>query len=295
VPLHIEQNPSICIQDRNPNVAEEIMLQQAGIVLRNGTEFDPPIIRDAYEVSPPVMVDDGRADQLGLAEKGAYRAVTSSSVARIAHDARRGEPLPPSVIRILEGALRVVGSRGVRRLSMSDISEASGVSRGTLYRYFATKDELLQAVAEFICSNFEAGIREAADAQLDPIDRFSAVMRFFAKFTAERSLGGIFEAEASFHISFFRSHFERHKAAVKGALEVTFDHLERRHGMPIDRDTSVETLVRLQLSTLIVPTGARWSEAWECAPERLEEWMTGTVGTPARAKEQRDADRNPMR
>jgi DNA-binding phage protein len=56
--------------------------------------------------------------------------------------------LSPSVIRILSGALDAIASRGARRLSMSDIIEASGVSRGTLYRYFSNKEEVLSAVAE---------------------------------------------------------------------------------------------------------------------------------------------------
>ena len=55
--------------------------------------------------------------------------------------------LSPSVIRILSGALDAIASRGVKRLSMSDIIDASGVSRGTLYRYFSNKDEVLGAGA----------------------------------------------------------------------------------------------------------------------------------------------------
>ena len=57
--------------------------------------------------------------------------------------------MSPSVIKILSGALDAIAERGVRRLSMSDIIEASGVSRGTLYRYFSSKDDVLAAVAEF--------------------------------------------------------------------------------------------------------------------------------------------------
>ena len=56
--------------------------------------------------------------------------------------------LSPSVIRILSGALDAIAARGVKRLSMSDIIDASGVSRGTLYRYFSNKDQVLSAVAE---------------------------------------------------------------------------------------------------------------------------------------------------
>ena len=44
----------------------------------------------------------------------------------------RSSKLPPSIVRIMEGALKAIGARGTRRLSMSDICGASGISRGTL-------------------------------------------------------------------------------------------------------------------------------------------------------------------
>lgn len=205
------------------------------------------------------------------------RSATAAAPIATPHGA---EQLPASVVKILEGALRMVGSRGVRRLSMSDISDASGVSRGTLYRYFSTKDDVLEAVGEFICSSFETGVRAAAEAHEDPVARFSSVMQFFAHFTAERSLKQIFELESTFHLSFFRSHFGRHKAAVRGALDATFDHLEKLRGIPIDREATVEMLVRMQLSTLIVPADLRWTRAWENAPRRIEQWVIALGETP---------------
>ncbi len=179
---------------------------------------------------------------------------------------------PGSVLKILDGALRAIGDMGARRLSMSDISEASGVSRGTLYRYFSSKEEVLAAVSEFVCVSFEDGIRAVGQGIDDPIERFRTVMRFFAQFTTERSPERIFEIEPAFHLDFFRSHFNRHKAAVRDALNPVIDHFDLLTQSPIDRDGFVETLVRLQLSTLIVPASAQWMELWDASPDTLEEW-----------------------
>lgn len=188
-------------------------------------------------------------------------------------------PIPPaSVTKILEGALTMVGNRGARRLSMQDISDAGGVSRGTLYRYFSTKQDVLSAAAEFVCASFEAGIVEAAATRTDPIDKLRAVLGFFAAFTRERSPERILEVEPGFHLDFFRSHFARHKAAVCAALSNTFDHVEARLGRRIARETVSETLVRLQLSTLIVPACDEWTKVWNGAPELLEKWIVETAG-----------------
>ena len=180
--------------------------------------------------------------------------------------------LSPSVIKILGGALDAIASRGVRRLSMSDIIDASGVSRGTLYRYFSNKDEVLAAVSEFVCTGFENGIREAGQGIADPIERFRAVMQFYARYTNENSPDRVFEVEPAFHLAFFRSRFARYKVAVQDALDPVFDHLEALIGEAIDRDAFTETLVRTQLSTLLVPASDEWLRLWNETPETIHNW-----------------------
>ena len=180
--------------------------------------------------------------------------------------------LSPSVIKILGGALDAIASRGVRRLSMSDIIDASGVSRGTLYRYFSSKDEVLAAVSEYVCVGFENGIRDAGRDVADPIDRFRAVMRFYARYTQDNTPDRVFQVEPAFHLAFFRSRFARYKLAVREVLDPVFDHLDGLIGDPINRDAFVETLVRTQLSTLLVPASDDWIALWNSTPEIIEKW-----------------------
>ncbi|WP_230280530.1 TetR/AcrR family transcriptional regulator [Croceicoccus sp. Ery15] len=185
--------------------------------------------------------------------------------------------MSPSVIKILSGALDAIAERGVRRLSMSDIIEASGVSRGTLYRYFSSKDDVLAAVAEFVCIGFENGIREAAEGIDDPIERFRQVMQFYARYTNENSPDRVFEVEPRFHLSFFRSRFARYKLAVHSALEPTFKYIEVKLGKTINAIAFVEILVRLQLSTLLVPADENWLMLWNESADSLEKWLLETA------------------
>lgn len=185
--------------------------------------------------------------------------------------------MSPSVIKILSGALDAIAERGVRRLSMSDIIEASGVSRGTLYRYFSSKDDVLAAVAEFVCIGFENGIREAAEGIDDPIERFRQVMQFYARYTNENSPDRVFEVEPRFHLSFFRSRFARYKLAVHSALEPTFKYIEAKLGKTINAIAFVEILVRLQLSTLLVPADENWLMLWNESADSLEKWLLETA------------------
>ncbi|NBU84366.1 MAG: TetR/AcrR family transcriptional regulator [Sphingomonadaceae bacterium] len=192
--------------------------------------------------------------------------------AEIEADPNPDVDLSPSVIRILSGALDAIASRGVKRLSMSDIIDASGVSRGTMYRYFSNKDEVLVAVAEFVCVGFEIGVREAGEGIADPIERFKSVMRFYGRYTVENSPGRVFEVEPAFHLAFFRSRFGRYKLAVLDALQPTFDHLDGLIGEPLNRDAFVETLVRTQLSTVLIPASDTWNALWNDTAANVEKW-----------------------
>jgi AcrR family transcriptional regulator len=53
---------------------------------------------------------------------------------------RRGE--------LLEAAARVFAEKGVSRATVSDITEAAGVAKGTFYLYFDSKDHLLGGLKE---------------------------------------------------------------------------------------------------------------------------------------------------
>lgn len=63
--------------------------------------------------------------------------------------------------RILEGAAACVRRFGLRRWSMADVATASGVSRGSVYRYFADRDALVDAVLERVADQFVAASEAA--------------------------------------------------------------------------------------------------------------------------------------
>ena len=50
--------------------------------------------------------------------------------------------------QIIDTARDLFSAKGLSDTSMSDIVAASGMSVGAIYRYFASKDELVAAVAE---------------------------------------------------------------------------------------------------------------------------------------------------
>src|ERR1700727_3684172 len=82
----------------------------------------------------------------------------------------------PTEERILTAGLALIGRRGVRRLGMREIAETAGVSRGTLYRYFPSKDHVLAAAAEYDGRRFSDGLGEGLAAASTPEERVASVL-----------------------------------------------------------------------------------------------------------------------
>src|SRR5665213_3101226 len=78
-----------------------------------------------------------------------------------------GELLPETRDRILEGALQALGRVGVRHLTMGEVGERAGLSRGTVYRYFPSKDDLLAVLATYEQDRFAQGLRRAVAAHVE--------------------------------------------------------------------------------------------------------------------------------
>lgn len=67
--------------------------------------------------------------------------------------------------RLLDAALVIVAERGSERLTLADVGEAAGYSRGLPLHYFGSKEGLLRALAEHIRERFtlnrESAVKDA--------------------------------------------------------------------------------------------------------------------------------------
>lgn len=91
-------------------------------------------------------------------------------------------PVAPTRARILEASVELFGARGVDAVSLDEIATAVGVRKQTVLYWFASKDELVDAVyveaATQLSVAIEAAVRAAPDEPLDRVDSVvSAVFR----------------------------------------------------------------------------------------------------------------------
>ncbi|MGC4933035.1 TetR/AcrR family transcriptional regulator [Gordonia sp. DT30] len=77
--------------------------------------------------------------------------------------------------QIIDAARRLFATQGFARTSMSDLVNASGLSNGAIYRYFASKDEIITAICDQATHAFPA------DLTPDVIHRFLQHIRALAR------------------------------------------------------------------------------------------------------------------
>jgi AcrR family transcriptional regulator len=83
--------------------------------------------------------------------------------------------------RILAATAEVLGSNGMSKLSLSEVALQAGVSRPTLYRYFADKRELLDAFVVWERQYYERAVADAT-ADLPPCERLDAALRVIVEY-----------------------------------------------------------------------------------------------------------------
>ncbi|MDX8523760.1 TetR/AcrR family transcriptional regulator [Mesorhizobium sp. MSK_1335] len=79
--------------------------------------------------------------------------------------------------QLLDHAQALFLTHGYDRASLNDVIAAAGVSKGAFYHYFASKEALLEALAERFARQALAGVQKIVDdPNLDPLGRLNALL-----------------------------------------------------------------------------------------------------------------------
>ena len=155
--------------------------------------------------------------------------------------------------RILRATLRLVGRRGVKRLGMQEVSEAAGVSRATLYRYFPSKDHLMDAVAVFDELTFAEGLATALALVEDPSERIRTFVAFAFDYIRTHPARALFETEPEFVLGYLLAHLPKLQGAFLAQLGDAVDAAPAVASGSLSREQLVDVVVRLFASSFIIP------------------------------------------
>ena len=144
--------------------------------------------------------------------------------------------------RILDATHIVLSRSGHQNLQLSEVAAEARVSRPTLYRYFGSKEGLLEAFSLYEQDNFDAGIAGAM-AGLSGPDRLDAALGFIVAFQNSFSARSVVDIEPG-HVL----------AQMRRVLPIM--HARLRHVIPGENaDIAASAVVRIAVCHYLVQGG----------------------------------------
>ena len=176
---------------------------------------------------------------------------------------------------IVQAALQVVGSKGVRALTISAIASSAGMSEANIYRHFAGKEEILTALAEFIGSSVMGKAAAIAAGSRKPLEKLETI--FFSHISLIIEHPGIprFVFSDDIHLGhrqvteILAGRIGNYVETISGVIAAAIAEGELKPG-PSPRETALTLLGMIQFTAL------RWTisnGAFEIGPESKRLWL----------------------
>jgi AcrR family transcriptional regulator len=90
---------------------------------------------------------------------------------------------------ILQAATETFHEKGYQRATLDEIGSQVGLTKGTVYHYFASKREILAAICDLATSSGEAAIEQGLQSGGDPADRLrDALQRYTVALMQQQAL-----------------------------------------------------------------------------------------------------------
>lgn len=152
---------------------------------------------------------------------------------------------------LLDAAVALVRTKGVREVSMESVAEHAQVSRPLVYKHFANRDELLAAVYRREASKLHAELESEVTAASRVEEMYLALLRGSIRATVER--GEIFtalRAAGGWNGDIRREQRSRDRDTVRAFAAVA----SRQFGLERSRSTSVTAVLLGALDAVL----AQW-------------------------------------
>lgn len=101
-----------------------------------------------------------------------------------------GRPVDPELRdrrceEILDAALKLFAERGYSGADTQDLANDLGVGKGTLYRYFPSKERLFLAAVDRVMRRLRASVDSSMAGIDDPLEQIARAVRAYLAFVAE--------------------------------------------------------------------------------------------------------------
>ena len=166
------------------------------------------------------------------------------------------EELDPYAERILAAARRLLLEFGLKRTPLADIARAADVSEATLYRRFASRDELLRQLVTREVRAFIAQMDQSAGAIEDPAESLAQGFVFFMRSLAREELAArLIQTDPEVVLPMITTHGGPWLTVARDYVVEQMEKAVERHDVEFNGDPAqlAEVMVRLSHSLILTP------------------------------------------
>jgi AcrR family transcriptional regulator len=98
----------------------------------------------------------------------------------------------PVISRIHTAAMQLFAEKGEPQVNVSELAQAAGIARGTIYNHVPTPEALFKTVAVELADEMHARITASVEPTSEPVQRLANGMRHFIRRAHEEPLWGRF-------------------------------------------------------------------------------------------------------
>lgn len=167
---------------------------------------------------------------------------------------KRARPRPGETVqRILATTKEILLEQGASDINVRRVCKEANISRATFYRYFGSKEELLEALVKYERERFDRLIDENTSGCETTRDRLMVYFVSIGNYLVGDKARRFFEGEPKFFIEHFKRIFPKSVERTMEVLAPAFDDWDRRLDAKLDRKFVAEMLVRYMLSYVWIP------------------------------------------
>lgn len=159
--------------------------------------------------------------------------------------------------RIIEVAIRIFGKRGIAAPTVEEIAAAAEVGKGTIYNYFATKEEIVVAYMVELEERVQARLRHFVKSKAPLHELLTDFLLFQLQLKASHvEFDRVLLAHMFAHTEQFRPYMAEMQKFIDPVLEELFRNLEGR-GV-IRKDVDLQDMI-LIFKTIHLGLSALWA------------------------------------
>jgi AcrR family transcriptional regulator len=159
----------------------------------------------------------------------------------------------PMVARILDAGERCIHRFGIRRTSMGEIARVGKLSRGSIYRYFADKESLVEGVFRRLQASFLNNTEAQLEREATLVDKLTRTVLAGRKNMQEGVFASLAEIEPETVAMMFLDPRFYQRSVSFWPPHVRMAQAEGEIGADVDVDIATDLIMRLAVSLVMFP------------------------------------------